>query len=317
MKNIFLMIFFGLLSTEPLFAQNTKPTSAAIIADDIATIIRKNSLFSDSLNWPILIEEARNISIKINTPEDTKLIYDFFTDKLREKGDNHSFFITGNQIAKITTQSDALQPQGRYLGNGIGYIKVPACFNFDKDKDRKFANNIRLEIKKIDTENTIASWIVDLRQNTGGNMWPMLAGLNALTKDGVAGYFVTPQGKRSWKVENGIAWGAGTIDKYKIKNPNARIVVLIDSLTGSSGEMTAISFSGLPNVKFFGTQSAGYTTANSGFKLSNGDQLYLATGAAADRNHKIFTGKITPDFLVKLGNDGEDTVLDKALQWLR
>ena len=38
-------------------------------------------------------------------------------------------------------------------------------------------------------------WVVDLRDNTGGNMWPMLAAIAALLPDGVLGYFVLRDGR--------------------------------------------------------------------------------------------------------------------------
>lgn len=201
----------------------------------------------------------------------------------------------------------------------MGYIKVPPCLNLDNEKDKDFANTIRRQIQKLDTENAITGWIVDLRQNTGGNMWPMLAGLNALIKDGTVGYFIYPSSKKeiAWKSMNGmIPFTADKVDNYKIKDPAIKIAVLIDSLTASSGEMTAISFSGLPNVRFFGTPSGGYTTANMSYNLSNGTMLLLASSYVADRNHKKFMDKIIPDEIVNSTNDIKDETLDLAKKWL-
>jgi carboxyl-terminal processing protease len=289
------------------------------IITEISKVIIKNSLFTDSLNWVVIKDSTQKISGEIKSAQDYKLIYSFFTKELRRAGDKHSFFLSTDNITKIQNQSnESKQPEGKYLGDSVGYVKVPGCLNLNSEKDIAFAENIRLKIKEIDTENKVTSWIVDLRHNTGGNMWPMLAGLNALTKDGVVGYFVTSRGESGWKIKNGEIVGLKQkIDNYKIKNPNVKIAVLIDSLTGSSGEMTAISFSGLPNVKFFGIQSAGYTTANNTFNLSNGGQLYLASGFVADRNHKSFMNKIIPDVLVEGNNDKNDIVLATAMQWAK
>ena len=103
------------------------------------------------------------------------------------------------------------QPESNYLEDGIGYVKVPPCFNVDADKDQHFADTIRKQIRKLDTEKMIKGWVVDLRQNTGGNMWPMLAGLNALMKDGTVGYFVYPitNDKIGWKSKNGVIRSSG------------------------------------------------------------------------------------------------------------
>jgi len=40
-----------------------------------------------------------------------------------------------------------------------------------------------------------AGWIIDLRGNSGGNMYPMLAGLSSLLGEGVLGYDVYPDGR--------------------------------------------------------------------------------------------------------------------------
>ena len=44
----------------------------------------------------------------------------------------------------------------------------------------------------------LAGWIVDLRHNRGGNMWPMVAGLGPLLGEGRAGAFVDPDGGATW-----------------------------------------------------------------------------------------------------------------------
>lgn len=94
--------------------------------------------------------------------------------------------------------------------------------------------------------------------------------------------------------------------------------MLIDSLTASGGEMTAISFLGIPNVKTFGHSSAGYTTSNGTFPLSNGSHLYLATSHAADRTGKVYRENIFPDVTVEdNSNTKDDEVVEEAKKWIR
>lgn len=321
MKIVFIAFLFIANATFSQRTEKSKDSQKNIvkIVTEISKLIKKNSLFADSLNWVLIKNEVQNISREIKSAEDYKLIYKFFTKQLRNAGDKHSFFLTPENATKIQNPiATAEQPEGKFLGEGMGYIKVPRCLNLDAEKDRNFANNIRFQIKKIDTVNSITGWVVDLRHNTGGNMWPMLAGLNALMEDGTAGYFVTTKSESRWKNKNGeLVNSKEGIDSYKIRRRDVKIAVLIDSRTASSGEMTAVSFSGLPNVKFFGTPSAGYTTANRTYNLSNGTQLYLASSFIADRNHKAFMDKIIPDVVVELNADNNDNVLTTATQWLQ
>jgi carboxyl-terminal processing protease len=292
------------------FQQNKQ---AIELNNEIFKIIRKNSLFTDELNW-----EDIKLTFTDNDSINEQLIFDLYKQKLRAVGDKHSFFISSRAMNEISKVPVAEMPEGEYLGNGIGWIKVPRLMTFDEKKDLEFANSIRTIIEKIDTGNTVTGWIVDLRHNGGGNMWPMIAGLNALIDDGTSGYFVQGKTKTPWPNENGKILGkAKPVSTYKIKNNKVKIAVLFDGHTGSSGEMTAVSFLGLPNVKSFGQTTSGYITANATFKLSNGGQLLLARTYVTDRTGKSYKHGIVPDVVVDdLSNTKNDNVIKTASKWL-
>lgn len=81
--------------------------------------------------------------------------------------------------------------------------------------------------------------------------------------------------------------------------------------------MTAISFIGRPNTRFFGLPSGGYTTANQDFKLPNKTLLFLANAVSADRTHKKYLHRITPDEEIKApATDTTDPTLEAAKVWL-
>jgi len=277
-------------------------------------------MFSDKLDWQSIEEESKKLAFTAQDSTDQQMLYTFYTKKLRAAGDKHSFFISEKQMKQIAQAPVLEMPQGDYLGDHIAWVKVPRCFSFDKQKDAHFADTIRRIIEKLDTEHQVEGWIVDLRHNGGGNMWPMLAGLNALIDDGNAGYFVSGNSKKKhyWPNENGkISGKSANISTYKIKNNKVKIAVLFDAKTGSSGEMAAVSFLGLPNVKSFGQTTAGYTTANYTYTLSNGTQLLLARTYVADRNGKAYPINIEPDvFVDDLSNTKSDRVIAAAKAWL-
>jgi carboxyl-terminal processing protease len=297
------------------FQQNKQ---AIELNNEIFKIIRKNSLFTDELNWEDIKSESMKLTFTDNDSINEQLIFDLYKQKLRAVGDKHSFFISSRAMNEISKVPVAEMPEGEYLGNGIGWIKVPRLMTFDEKKDLEFANSIRTIIEKIDTGNTVTGWIVDLRHNGGGNMWPMIAGLNALIDDGTSGYFVQGKTKTPWPNENGKILGkAKPVSTYKIKNNKVKIAVLFDGHTGSSGEMTAVSFLGLPNVKSFGQTTSGYITANATFKLSNGGQLLLARTYVTDRTGKSYKHGIVPDVVVDdLSNTKNDNVIKTASKWL-
>ncbi|MEH3113773.1 S41 family peptidase [Pedobacter terrae] len=315
-----LIVLWGVLYN-PVYSQSNSPSRTSVkLNKEIFNILKNNSMFSDKLDWRNIQEESKALSLSSNDSISQQVLYNFYTEKLRAVGDKHSFFISAKRMEQIAEAPMVERPQGDYLGDGVAWVKVPRCLSFDETKDALFADTIRRIIQKLDTENIIAGWIVDLRHNTGGNMWPMLAGLNGLIDDGTAGYFVSGsmEKKRSWPNENGqISGKPANISTYKIKNNSLKIAVLLDARTGSSGEMAVVSLLGLPNVKSFGQTSAGYTTANYTYNLSNGSQLQLARTYVADRTGKGYPENIKPDVFVEdLSNTRNDRVIAAAKAWL-
>ncbi len=75
------------------------------------------------------------------------------------------------------------------VGGRFGYVSVLA-FSGGGAPPRWPPLYHRL-IEGIDTLG-VCGWIVDLRDNPGGNMWPMVAGLGPILGEGVLGFFVDP-----------------------------------------------------------------------------------------------------------------------------
>jgi Peptidase family S41 len=286
--------------------------------DKIVDIIKSYSIYKDSINWEILNLEIKEASKGVTEISKTKNIVRRIMNTLREVGDKHSFYMTTEKVKELSAEDHAItNPENKYLGNGIGYIKVPGFLDLNEAKALNFAITIQNKIKEIDNANSINGWVIDLRNNAGGNMWPMIAGLGPLTGNATLGYLVYTKKETPWFYKNGKVNGLKVNAAYTPKTSSPKIAVLIDSLTASSGEFTAISFIGKENTKIFGEHSAGYTTSNYTFPLSDGALLFLAVGYAADRSKKIYVNGIEPDILVtEKVKDNQDNYLNVAIKWL-
>lgn len=305
------------------FSQSNSNISKEVIrfSDEIKKSIKKYSMVSNEIDWKQLEQTINSLEFSRKEDEDKNLIIKTYIKVLRDKGDKHSFFRTNAQIQNYKKKdSTTIFSTSKYLENNIGYLKLPAFSSYNQETTRKYANTIRNQIQQLDTTYVIKSWVVDLRNNGGGNMWPMIAGINSLMNDGIAGYFLSNKnhGKTPWIIRNGIInYSNLTINNYKIKQPNVKIAILINNKTGSSGEMTAISMIGLKNSKTFGQATAGYTTVNSSIILKDKTELYLATGYCADRNNKKYIDEIVPDQIVNGDSHNvEDLTLVEAIKWL-
>src|ERR1700727_3834452 len=82
-------------------------------------------------------------------------------------------------------------PEGHVItaqGRNFGYVVLPRCSAKDNDGLLLYAADVRRILTEL-TAQSPKGWIVDLRGNTGGNMWPMLAGIGPILGDGVVGAF--------------------------------------------------------------------------------------------------------------------------------
>jgi hypothetical protein len=311
-------IWFDDLKMEDITGKDTTaaaPDAKELISQFIDSV-KTYSLYADSINWTSLWMEVSDLSKGIKSMEEAHGILHYVLSKLTLLGDNHSHIIIDPNKGSITqaSQVDELpeKPEGSYMEKNIGYIKVPAINTSDDSAGKLFANMVQQVIKDIDQKYKITGWIVDLRQNLGGSMFPMIAGLSPFLGFDTLGYFVNSKETSPWFNSKDRK-----NELYILKNKDSKIAVLIGPHTASSGESTAISFIGKNNTKLFGQHSAGLTTSNLTIQLRDGSQLALATDVEADRNKKIYKKGIDPDVIVKDSDDGKvDACLEAAKKWI-
>lgn len=174
-------------------------------------------------------------------------------------------------------------------------------------------------------------WVIDLRGNGGGNMWPVLAGIGAVLGEGDLGTFVSADGEReTWFYKAGKIGvrppqGQDDIAAHVEKPPFALpelpwVAVLLDRSTASSGEAVAISFIGRPRERPFGEHTAGFSTSNEMYPPSDGASLFFCVGIEADRTGHRYPEGIEPDAKlpapVSRPPEEIDPVLQSAQDWI-
>jgi carboxyl-terminal processing protease len=198
----------------------------------------------------------------------------------------------------------------------IGYVRV-GSFSSTGAASTEFASAIQSRISAADRDG-LAGWIVDLRGNGGGNMWPMIAGLGPVLGEGVLGYFIDPTGfEVVWHYLDGVSSSGGTpIERvptpYRLRREQPNVAVLPDNAVASSGEATVIAFRARPNTRLFGRPTCGVSTANSSFPMPNGAILNLTVAVMADRTKTRYGDSVVPDEVV---SDPAETV-NRAVSWL-
>lgn len=187
--------------------------------------------------------------------------------------------------------------------DGVGYIR----FNMFLDPPRisaQFGDSVQ-SCMKCD------GIIVDLRGNPGG-----IGGMSM----GMAGWFIDKS-----NVQLGVMKTKENTLKFTV-NPRADVyhgplVILVDSLTGSTSEIFAGGLKDLHRAHIIGSPTAGAALPSVFEKLPNGDGFQYAIANYVSEGGKPLEGiGVIPDEEVKLTTEsllaGHDAVLDAALAWI-
>jgi hypothetical protein len=280
---------------------------------EILDLMEKHSINRKTIDWAVFRDNARQRaggSIVISD------LYPAIKSIIKALGDHHSFYQNGNIVLSGYDLNCAGSSATVSAIDNVGYVKVTS-FSGSTEQAIAFATGLQMSIKAQDKAG-LKGWIVDLRGNGGGNMWPMVAGIGPLLGEGVLGYFIDPDNNESpWSYSLGSSVAGGNkmttvTNPYTVIKGNQKVAVLVDQVTASSGEAVAISWIGRPNTKLFGVSTCGLSTANSGYELSDGAWLYLTVAVMADRNKVKQGGPVAPDLTVA----GDAEVVAKAVEWL-
>jgi C-terminal processing protease CtpA/Prc len=220
-----------------------------------------------------------------------------------------------------TWVGDHQVPESRFeaqlVEGAYGYVSIPSFSSGSDEANNEFATVLQAKIAEIDQQQP-CGWIIDLRTNYGGSMWPMIAGVGPILGEGVFGENIQADGGTIvWLYEDGQGWwgdellaqtNAQPVELHEELPPTA---ILLGRGTASAGEAVAIAFKGRPNTRFFGQATAGLTTAPEPYILSDGAIIFLSDSYMGDRNGRAYTSNVAPNEEVYLGDS-----LDAPIEWL-
>ncbi|GHI48701.1 MULTISPECIES: S41 family peptidase [Streptomyces] len=276
--------------------------------------MERHSLVRDEVDWPKLRRDALGRAEGATEPAGT---YEAIEQALRELGDGHSTFLTPEEAEQAEDEApdDQVLPEARQLPEGLGRLTLPPIRS--DTAAGPYLRAARAAVREVDRAGA-CGWVVDLRTNTGGDMWTPLASAGPILGDGEVGAFVEADGTRTpWTIENGTPrqyadrWGSGEPPA----RPRPPVAVLTGPRTASAGEAVAIAFRGRPDTRTFGEPTFGVPTANTPYPLADGALVVLTTAREADRTGRVHDGPLRPDVEVEWVR-GSDRVLAAATDWL-
>jgi C-terminal processing protease CtpA/Prc len=302
----------------PLDAGAPLTAEATAVLETAINHIKTEALRRERVT-PELERSARLLAAGAATSIDVYPAIQYLIAKLQ---DGHTSFFSPAAWRMVNGTSPSAAPANRdpavSTTGQVGYIEMPGYLGNQAEALRAYAARVHGLLAE-ERPNAVCGWIVDLRNNDGGNVFPMLSALKPFLGSGPLGRNVGPDGP----TEPRLAGRNVDVDPPAELNvlENAWVAVLVGSRTNSAGEATAIAFRGRAQTRLFGQPTAGRTTANSAFTLPDGSGLALATSVMADRTGRVYGGRVEPDESVAAQDPRTNPQLDAAVAtasaWLK
>lgn len=334
-----------LLVTASLTQQPTTPFDPATRIKDAIAVVRPVAYRSRQVDWDALAEDMRRRTQGARDDIDMLPAWAAMANGL---GDGHSFVQPTSEAmagwrerhGDLRLMPDAPprpRPSSPFMKrDGIASQAVAVSPDRDAELitvtavsgfgDGAIAYGSRLFSAVADAGPRTCGYVLDLRGNTGGNVWPMLLGLSSLLGDGPQGrsedadglvedYAALKEGSAVVLAEQGRGLTMMTINNWRLipSLAAAPVALLLDDATASSGEGVAVAFAGRAFTRSFGVRTYGVASSNEGYSLADGTNVVVTTAMMMDRDGRTYPDGIAPDQIVE--DEGQDPV-DAARAWL-
>ncbi|MDR2273851.1 MAG: S41 family peptidase [Sphingobacterium sp.] len=312
------ILLFLLILTGFFVRSYAQVSSVSQLATAFLDTVERHAYRASLIKWdsirPLFIEQTRTMS-------DINALEPHFKKIISQLKDGHSglFFEKADQnqeaeqelFEKMAGMTDAeagfpTKVFSHYMTKDhYAYIRIPAVFY----EQRKYVDTMAVQLKALDGQQPKA-WIIDLTENDGGSIFPMIWHFASLidvdstyalvARDGVEEkqkVRMNNLNDHDQKMAKLFDLEYDQIPPIDIKNKNVPIVLLVSRFTSSSGEFFAAHFKGQKNVTIMGQTTSGHTSANEQFAVGNNYMINLTTSVIKDRIGKVYGIKegIKPD----------------------
>jgi hypothetical protein len=296
------------------------PANPAEVIDEAVAQLRQRALNAGRVDWV----EARRIALETAGSGRLSDLDFALYDLVHRLGDGHSFYLPARAVRPLLSPSEAsgTNPLGLMLPviDGVPRLAVNAYASLDPAQGRQAAAGLRKLVTGV-LQDPGCGLLLDLTNNQGGNMYPMLQGLLPLLPLGVWLHFRDASGSLTALRRDGDGlWigetrmdGPAPVDVQAVRRMPMPIAVLMGPNTASSGEMVALAFKGLPNVRYFGKATAGLTSGNEPIALKHGGLIAVTTMRVVDRSGHVYEGSVRPDEPI----EDADAAARAAAAWVR
>lgn len=294
---------------------------------EIADLIAAKSVYLSEkrgAHRTAFLEYARQLAASADTgANDEHLI----AALLKYAGDVHSRFLGGapgrsESQPPPQPQATSLRPWSTIVDK-VGYIEVPGTMAASPEQAKDFRDEVTKELSEFEGMD-LTSVVIDLRRNSGGNMWPAICAFQPMLP-AEFGYFLYPDGREvpwsevSVQVAPLLGAAPNCAKERSFVSPDVPVYVLLSGETASAGEGIAIALLSRAGSISAGSPTMGLTSANEAVKLEDGSTIVVAASWMAGSDGVAKKHPLVPDIQIELpSNVGEQTpdisLLIKRLQ---
>jgi hypothetical protein len=303
------------------------PRSPEGYLDHALQLIEQNSVYAPTLDWSPIADDARKMSARAKTPRGTYQAIRYAVGTLQDAGDKHAAFLEPAEAKQSGPGTPAFEaasppPSVSMLNSRLGLIRMPPITSAPSSANsRRYASTALTSIRRLDGRRHPCGWVVDLRKNTGGDMFPMLLSVGPIVGEGdLIGF----RGRHGFEYfvsyrEGGLSGGGSTFPapvRVPDLRPRPAVAVLTGEQTASSGEVVTVAFRGRPETRSFGSPTSGATTAAQWYRLADGAVLRLGVSYYVDRNRVVYKHGVIPDVDATFFGSPGDPQMRAAAAWL-
>lgn len=303
-------------------------TNRSAVIAEVVSLVETQAVGFQPATWPAARSKAIEAAASAKSNE---ALYAVIKDLLRSLDDGrHSFALSPRQWARVQANvsesaAELIKADAEHVrlfdvaagGPSALLIDVPPYAGLDEKAGLAFSRQLATAIYHA-VANRPCAVIVDLRKTGGGNMWPSLTALRSLVHPEHFGTIVDRDDKliESYRAVAERFLGADLGPEALEIGAMAALplAILIGPGTASASEAIAAFLRARPDSVLVGQPSAGLTTTNQKFDLSDGGVLILATGRLTRSTGKGYRGRMYPELSADTAT--EEGALDRALQWI-
>lgn len=319
-----------------------KKNESMVVLDSIISVAKEHSLYKNKVDWNDLESEMKlrlksdSLNAIIKPVEYMFSQLEDFHGALYLYGNRYNSFykseyhypVDRNVYNKINSTSSEIK--GQVIDKQIAYLKIPHFYTTNQEQISEYTSQIRNTICDLKNKNP-AGWIIDLRLNIGGNMYPMISGLGELFPNLKLGGD-SKDGKKyhsEWYIKNGnLHMWDSPMTSSKIScnfdennvNADKKVVFLIGRYTSSSGEAVASAFKGQKNTRLIGEITSGWSSTTGWFPITDNVLFSPTIAYFMSKDSTLHEDGVIPDDLIVEELDLDSLLMSatliKGVEWI-